>query len=125
MIAAPGVLGAWGGPELPGTAYVLMHLSVGSSDEGGMVSTWGYPEGGMGAVYAGFDDALEYFRLHGGTGCNLTVPLKGRAFELAASCSPEAKEARAVNTLTINGQGRWHGDNSHGSDDSLIINYGF
>ena len=50
LIAAPGVLGAWGGPEMPGTAYVLMHLSVGSTDEGGVVSTWGYPEGGMGAV---------------------------------------------------------------------------
>jgi phytoene dehydrogenase-like protein len=50
LIASLGVLGAWGGPESPGTAYVLMHLSVGASGEGGLVSTWGYPEGGMGAV---------------------------------------------------------------------------
>lgn len=48
--AVNGIIGTWAGPEEPGTAYVLMHHSVGSAGEGENVSSWGYPEGGMGAV---------------------------------------------------------------------------
>jgi len=47
--AVNGIIGTWAGPEEPGTAYVLMHHSVGEEAEG-QVSSWGYPEGGMGAV---------------------------------------------------------------------------
>ncbi len=47
-IAMAGVLGARGGPETPGTAYVLMHLSTGSSSEDLGASTCGYPEGAWG-----------------------------------------------------------------------------
>ncbi len=68
---------------------------------------------------AGFADALEYFRLRGGNGCNITMPLKRRAFELAASCSPAATAAGAVNTLNIGAQGQWHGDNTDGA--GLVI----
>ncbi len=44
-----GIIGTWAGPMSPGTAYVLMHHSVGEEDEG-QVASWGMPEGGMGAV---------------------------------------------------------------------------
>jgi len=60
-IAMPGVLGAWGGPETPGTAYVLMHLSIGSAGEGATTSSWGYPQGGMGAVADACRRAAESF----------------------------------------------------------------
>ena len=49
FMAVNGIIGTWAGPEAPGTAYVLMHHSIGDVGDGQM-SSWGYPEGGMGAV---------------------------------------------------------------------------
>jgi phytoene dehydrogenase-like protein len=49
FLAVNGIIGTWAGPEAPGTAYVLMHHSVGDVGDG-QISSWGYPEGGMGAV---------------------------------------------------------------------------
>jgi phytoene dehydrogenase-like protein len=48
MLASDAVIGAWGGPDDPGTAYVLLHHCIG--DAGGGTARWGYPIGGMGAV---------------------------------------------------------------------------
>ena len=48
-LAVNGVIGAWAGPYEPGTAYVMAHHSIGDVGDGQMGS-WGYPEGGMGAV---------------------------------------------------------------------------
>lgn len=48
MLASDAVIGAWGGPDEPGTAYVLLHHCIG--DAGGATARWGYPIGGMGAV---------------------------------------------------------------------------
>ena len=48
-LAVNGIIGTWAGPMSPGTAYVLMHHSVGEEDEG-KVASWGMPVGGMGAV---------------------------------------------------------------------------
>jgi shikimate dehydrogenase len=64
---------------------------------------------------AGFDNALEYFRHHGGTGCNITLPLKGRAFEIAAESGPAAVASQAVNTMSITDQDSWYGDNTDGT----------
>jgi len=47
--AVNGIIGTWAGPMTPGTAYVLMHHSVGEESEG-QVASWGMPVGGMGAV---------------------------------------------------------------------------
>jgi len=58
--AVGGVIGTWAGPEEPGTAYVLMHHSVGEEAEG-KVASWGYPEGGMGAVADACRSAAESF----------------------------------------------------------------
>ena len=44
-----GIIGTWSGPDAPGTAYVMMHHSVGDIGDG-EIASWGYPEGGMGAV---------------------------------------------------------------------------
>lgn len=62
----------------------------------------------------GFADALEFFRLDGGSGCNITVPLKKRAFELAGQCSQAATDAQAVNTLEVCTDGSWQGENTDG-----------
>ncbi len=48
-IAVNGVIGTWAGPYEPGTAYVMAHHSIGDVGDGHLGS-WGYPEGGMGAV---------------------------------------------------------------------------
>ena len=44
-----GIIGTWAGPDEPGTAYVLLHHSIGNVGDGHLGS-WGFPEGGMGAV---------------------------------------------------------------------------
>jgi phytoene dehydrogenase-like protein len=49
VMAANGVIGTWAGPDSPGTAYVLLHHSIGEAGDG-RLGAWGYPQGGMGAV---------------------------------------------------------------------------
>jgi phytoene dehydrogenase-like protein len=48
-LAVNGVIGTWAGPYEPGTAYVMAHHSIGDVGDG-QLGSWGYPEGGMGAV---------------------------------------------------------------------------
>ena len=55
-----GIIGTWAGPDAPGTAYVLMHHSVGDIGDG-EIASWGYPEGGMGAVGDACRKAAESF----------------------------------------------------------------
>ena len=43
-----GVIGAWGGPRTPGTAYVLLHHRMG--EVSGLRGGWGFVRGGMGAL---------------------------------------------------------------------------
>ena len=49
VLAINGIIGTWAGPEEPGTAYVMMHHTIGDVGDGHLGS-WGYPIGGMGAV---------------------------------------------------------------------------
>jgi phytoene dehydrogenase-like protein len=55
-----GIIGTWAGPMTPGTAYVLMHHSLGEESEG-QVASWGMPEGGMGAVADAIRRSAESF----------------------------------------------------------------
>ena len=55
-----GIIGTWAGPDAPGTAYVMMHHSVGDIGDG-EIASWGYPEGGMGAVGDACRKAAESF----------------------------------------------------------------
>ena len=48
-LAINGIIGTWAGPKEPGTAYVMLHHSIGEVGDGHLGS-WGYPTGGMGAV---------------------------------------------------------------------------
>jgi phytoene dehydrogenase-like protein len=59
-LSTDGIIGTWAGPEEPGTAYVLMHHSVGDLGDG-QISAWGYPEGGMGAVSGAIRRSAERF----------------------------------------------------------------
>ena len=49
MLAVNGVIGTWAGPDEPGTAYVMLHHSIGDVGDGHLGS-WGFQQGGMGAV---------------------------------------------------------------------------
>ena len=57
--------------------------------------------------------ALQRFQTEGGQGCNVTVPCKFEAYELAVRRSERAELAQAVNTLRFDQEG-WWGDNTDG-----------
>ncbi len=59
FMAVNGIIGTWAGPDAPGTAYVLMHHSVGDVGDG-QIASWGYPEGGMGAVSKACEEAAKF-----------------------------------------------------------------
>lgn len=58
---------------------------------------------------------LEALAGSGGRGCNITVPLKHRACELATALSARARQAGAVNTLRFDSPTAWFGDNTDGA----------
>lgn len=62
----------------------------------------------------GFAAALDTFAAMGGTGANVTLPLKEAAFARCSSVSDRARRAGAVNTLTRDDDG-WRGDNTDGT----------
>jgi shikimate dehydrogenase len=63
----------------------------------------------------GFVATVEAFRREGGRGLNVTVPFKVEAFALASLHSSRAQLAGAVNTLMLEPDGRWYGDNTDGA----------
>ena len=63
---------------------------------------------------ADFPDKLEEFRLAGGTGCNITLPLKRDAWQLATDSSAEVSQAQAANTLLSQATG-WFAHNTDGA----------
>ncbi|NVZ29115.1 shikimate dehydrogenase [Pseudomonas gingeri] len=62
-----------------------------------------------------------------GRGANVTVPFKEEAFRLAASLTPRAQRAGAVNTLSKLADGSLLGDNTDGAGlvRDLTVNAGF
>jgi len=60
FMAINGIIGTWAGPDAPGTAYVLMHHSVGDIGDG-EVASWGFMEGGMGAVAEACEASAKFF----------------------------------------------------------------
>ena len=63
----------------------------------------------------GFADSLRHFAAEGGKGCNITVPFKTQALDIADELTPRAELAGAVNTLHLLADGRWLGDNTDGA----------
>jgi shikimate dehydrogenase len=61
-----------------------------------------------------FPGALEAFRLAGGTGCNVTLPLKRDAWQLASQSSKAVSQAQAANTLVLQSSG-WFAHNTDGA----------
>jgi shikimate dehydrogenase len=63
-----------------------------------------------------FKPHIRAFAAQGAKGCNVTVPFKFEAFELAARRTPRAELAQAANTLRFDSdtQGGWLADNTDG-----------
>jgi shikimate dehydrogenase len=61
-----------------------------------------------------FEADVEEFIAAGGRGLNITVPFKERAFRMADTLSPRARDAGAVNTLAVREDGLY-GDNTDGA----------
>ena len=64
-----------------------------------------------------FPQALEAFRQMGGVGCNVTLPFKQDAWQLAAGSSAEVSQAQAANTLVRQTSG-WF---AHTTDGAGLI----
>ena len=62
-----------------------------------------------------FPAALDAFEAGGGSGANVTLPLKSLAAERCHELSGVARRAGVVNTLTRLPDGGWRGDNTDGS----------
>jgi len=69
MLTVNGCIGTWAGPDEPGTAYVMLHHSIGDIGDGHLGS-WGFQEGGMGGVSECFRKAAESF------GCEIRTNAK-------------------------------------------------
>ncbi|HLV81973.1 MAG TPA: NAD(P)/FAD-dependent oxidoreductase [Chthonomonadaceae bacterium] len=61
VLATDGLIGTYGGPSTPGTAYVLLHHYLGTVL--GARGAWGYVRGGMGRITQALAEALQ---AHGG-----------------------------------------------------------
>lgn len=61
-----------------------------------------------------FAAAVAQFRAEGGRGCNVTVPFKQDAWQLADELSTDAARAKAVNTLVLRADGSIYGANTDG-----------
>ncbi len=74
----------------------------------------------------GFPEALEAFRVAGGIGCNVTLPIKRDAWQLAAESSPEVSQAQAANTLVYQPPSGWFAHNTDGAGlvADLVGNHG-
>ena len=64
----------------------------------------------------GFETEVRAFAAQGGRGCNVTVPFKLQAYELAGRRSPRAELAQAANLLRFDAEapGGWFADNTDG-----------
>lgn len=72
-----------------------------------------------------FPQALEDFRQTGGVGCNVTLPFKRDAWQLAAASSDEASQAQAANTLVRRPEGWFaHTTDGAGLVSDLVENHG-
>ncbi|MDP9296314.1 MAG: NAD(P)/FAD-dependent oxidoreductase, partial [Actinomycetota bacterium] len=95
-----GVIGTWAGPDEPGTAYVMLHHSIGDVGDGHLGS-WGFPEGGMGAVSDACRRAAGSFNTEIRTNAKVKKVLikHGRAIGVALQNGEELRAPTIVTTV--------------------------
>jgi len=89
MLTVNGVIGTWAGPDEPGTAYVMLHHSIGDVGDGHLGS-WGFQQGGMGGVSSSIRAAAEAF------GCEIRTEARVKKIVV--------RSGRAVGVVLDDGQ---------------------
>jgi phytoene dehydrogenase-like protein len=101
-LAVNGVIGTWAGPQEPGTAYVMAHHSIGDVGDG-RLGSWGFPEGGMGAVAAAIASSARSLGVTIRTGARVTkvtvAPGSGRATGVVLDNGDEISAKVVVSSL--------------------------
>jgi phytoene dehydrogenase-like protein len=100
MLTVNGVIGTWAGPDSPGTAYVMLHHSIGDVGDGHLGS-WGYQEGGMGGVSDACRRAAESFGAEIRTDAKVAKILvrSGRAVGVALESGEELRAPVVVTSI--------------------------
>jgi phytoene dehydrogenase-like protein len=100
MLTVNGVIGTWAGPDSPGTAYVMLHHSIGDVGDGHLGS-WGFQQGGMGAVSAACRRSAESFGAEVRTNARVEKILVrgGRAVGVALESGEELRAPVVVTTI--------------------------
>ena len=100
MLTVNGVIGTWAGPDEPGTAYVMLHHSIGDVGDGHLGS-WGFQEGGMGAVANSIQRSAEHFGCEVRTGAAVQKILSrnGRVTGVALKNGDELHAPVVVTTI--------------------------
>jgi phytoene dehydrogenase-like protein len=100
MLTVNGVIGTWAGPDEPGTAYVMLHHSIGDVGEGHLGS-WGFQQGGMGAVSDSIRSAAEAFGAEIRTEARVKqiIVRGGRAVGVALEDGTELRAPVVVTTI--------------------------
>src|SRR5262245_59066559 len=95
-----GVIGTWAGPDEPGTAYVMLHHSIGDVGDGHLGS-WGFPEGGMGGVSDACRRSAESFGAEIRTGAKVAkvIVRGGKAAGVALGSGEELTAPTIVTTI--------------------------
>ncbi len=100
MLAVNGVIGTWAGPDEPGTAYVMLHHSIGDVGDGHLGS-WGFQQGGMGGVSTSIRSAAEAFGCEIRTGARVKKILvrNGRAVGVVLDDGQELRAPVVVSCI--------------------------
>src|ERR1700733_11861855 len=101
-LAVNGVIGTWAGPYEPGTAYVMAHHSIGDVGDG-RLGSWGFQEGGRGAVAAAIASSARSFGVTIRTGARVAkvtvAPGTGRATGVVLEGGDEITAPTIVSSL--------------------------
>jgi phytoene dehydrogenase-like protein len=100
MLAVNGVIGTWAGPDEPGTAYVMLHHSIGDVGDGHLGS-WGFQQGGMGGVSSSIRSAAKAFGCEIRTGARVKkiVVRNGRAVGVVLDDGQELRAPVVVSCI--------------------------
>ncbi len=100
MLTLNGVIGTWAGPDEPGTAYVMLHHSIGDVGDGHLGS-WGFQQGGMGGVSTSIRTAAEAFGCEIRTGARVKKILvrNGRAVGVVLDDGQELRAPVVVSCI--------------------------
>jgi phytoene dehydrogenase-like protein len=99
-LAINGIIGTWAGPGEPGTAYVMLHHSIGEVGDG-QLGHWGFPEGGMGAVTHAIERAALSLGAEVRTGARVSriLTADGRATGVALDDGTELRAEIVVTAV--------------------------